>query len=349
MNKSIRPMTLGELEVEPLVSVLIANYNYGRFLHDTFEGIFSQTYRHLEICICDDGSTDQSQQVIQGYADRYPCIKYRFQKNMGMATALNSAFSLAAGGVIALLDADDVWLPNKVERVVETFKSNNQAGMVIHPNRVVSGDLKEIYADRAPTKLASGWCGDRLMNGELIEMPPCSGLAVRREVAQRIFPLNPGFRAQADGVFREYAALLSYIESIDSPLTLMRMHGENITTTGSNSTDLLKVKANAELFRLRLRERARFISREFGLEVTTDVWGCHEGVIWPLAESLLTNGRLDPVLLNRVRSPLRKLWWRFLFACPFPLNGAFLKAHWSAPNPIRAAGMRQLRKVIGAN
>lgn len=105
---------------DPLVSVMIVNYNYERYLPEAIESVLSQTYRNFEVVICDDGSKDNSRGVIEAYAARDSRIKPVFQENGGVGSALNSAYAATSGPIISMLDADDLFAPEKLARVVES-------------------------------------------------------------------------------------------------------------------------------------------------------------------------------------------------------------------------------------
>src|ERR1700752_5192170 len=111
---SLKPVALGPLPCRPLVSILISNYNYGEYLSDAIESALRQSYGNLEIVICDDGSTDASLNILERYEALDSQIKVVRQPNGGQSLALDTAFYNCAGDIICLLDADDVFLPNKV-------------------------------------------------------------------------------------------------------------------------------------------------------------------------------------------------------------------------------------------
>lgn len=98
--------------VNPRVSVIIPNYNYGKFLHETITSVLNQTYEKIEIIVVNNGSTDNSMEVLKTFGDSITLID---QKNLGQAVARNVGIRHASGELIALLDADDIWLPNKIE------------------------------------------------------------------------------------------------------------------------------------------------------------------------------------------------------------------------------------------
>ncbi len=108
----------------PPVSILINNYNYGRFLPCAIDSVLGQTYGNIEVIVVDDGSTDNSREVIRRYGDRIiPVLK----ANGGQASAFNAGFRNSHGEIICFLDSDDFYLPAKVERMVNLFQQNPRA------------------------------------------------------------------------------------------------------------------------------------------------------------------------------------------------------------------------------
>jgi glycosyltransferase involved in cell wall biosynthesis len=97
------------------VSIIINNYNYDRFLPDAINSAINQTYPHTEIIVVDDGSTDNSRDIIAGYGQRIIPI---FQPNSKQAAAFNSGFAKSKGDIIIFLDADDYLFPYAVEEIV---------------------------------------------------------------------------------------------------------------------------------------------------------------------------------------------------------------------------------------
>ncbi|MDQ3929530.1 MAG: glycosyltransferase [Chloroflexota bacterium] len=116
--------------MRPTVSAVITTYNYGRFISRAIESVLAQTLQPDEIIMVDDGSTDDTAQVVARYADRG--LRYVYKANGGGSSARNAGILASHCELIAFLDADDVWLPHKLERQVEQ--------MVRHPNLgLVSG------------------------------------------------------------------------------------------------------------------------------------------------------------------------------------------------------------------
>jgi len=116
------------MKATPLVSVIIPVYNYDRYLGEAIESVLAQTYKHLEVIVVDDGSTDRSGEVAKSFADRG--VKYRYQANAGIGPARNKGVESAEGEFIAFLDADDRWPVEKLERQLNAFESDETLEMV---------------------------------------------------------------------------------------------------------------------------------------------------------------------------------------------------------------------------
>ena len=102
----------------PLVSIIITSYNYEKFLPRAIDSALQQTYPKKEVIVVDDGSTDNSPQIITRYGD---LIRPVFQENRGRSFATNVGFLASRGEIIFFLDADDIFSPHKVETMVNYF------------------------------------------------------------------------------------------------------------------------------------------------------------------------------------------------------------------------------------
>lgn len=112
----------------PKVSIVITCYNYAHFLDNCINSVLNQTFKSHEIILVDDGSTDNTNEIVQPYIDNYG-VKYIRQINQGQANAKNRGIFCSSGDLIAFLDADDIWESNKLEKQVPLF-SNPEVGVV---------------------------------------------------------------------------------------------------------------------------------------------------------------------------------------------------------------------------
>jgi SAM-dependent methyltransferase len=118
----------------PLVSVVLIFLNAARFIDEAIVSVLGQTYGHWELFLVDDGSSDRSTDIAKSYArehsDRVRYLEHDGHQNRRMSASRNLGIRHATGKYIALIDADDVWLPNKLERQVALLESNPEAGML---------------------------------------------------------------------------------------------------------------------------------------------------------------------------------------------------------------------------
>ena len=107
----------------PAVSVVIPSYNHGRFIARAVDSVLSSSFTDLELVIVDDGSTDDTLQVLRPYRT-HPQVKVRTQENRGAHAALNLGLSLARGELLFVLNSDDAFHPDRVPRLVERFQED---------------------------------------------------------------------------------------------------------------------------------------------------------------------------------------------------------------------------------
>ena len=103
----------------PLVSVVISNFNYGRYLQGCIESVLKQTYSPIQLIVVDDGSDDESAEILDRYKDS---VEILYSDRQGETATRNLGFSKVRGDIVAFLDADDLWKPTAVRSVVEAWK-----------------------------------------------------------------------------------------------------------------------------------------------------------------------------------------------------------------------------------
>ncbi len=113
----------------PTVSVIIATYNCAQYLPQALQSVFAQTYRDFGVIVVNDGSTDNTDEVIRQFMESHGVRYYRIPHS-GVAKAKNAAIAKANGEYIAFLDADDFWEPTKLEKQLQVFRNNPSAGLV---------------------------------------------------------------------------------------------------------------------------------------------------------------------------------------------------------------------------
>ena len=123
----LAPQESGHLEKPMLVSVIIPTYNRARTIERAVNSVLNQTWKQIEVIVVDDGSTDQTTEILKGYGDKIRAI---CQKNGGPGAARNTGIKAATGDIISFLDSDDEWLPSKVERQVKLLRATQSSGVV---------------------------------------------------------------------------------------------------------------------------------------------------------------------------------------------------------------------------
>ena len=113
--------------ITPKISVIIPTYNRAQYVCRAIESVLRQTYRDYEIIVIDDGSTDNTKDVLSKYNGR---IKYVYQPNQGISNARNHGIRVSAGEYIAFLDSDDEWIPEKLAVQLELLENNKKLGIV---------------------------------------------------------------------------------------------------------------------------------------------------------------------------------------------------------------------------
>ena len=116
-----------QLEALPLISVIIPTYNVGELLAESLKSVFAQTYPRYEVIVVDDGSTDNTTEVVREFKDR---ILYLYQDNHGPSAARNKGIKRGQGKYFCFLDADDLWTPNKLEVQVAFMERHSDIGLV---------------------------------------------------------------------------------------------------------------------------------------------------------------------------------------------------------------------------
>lgn len=129
----------------PKVSVIIPTYNRSQYLRNSIDSVLNQSYQDFELIVVDDGSTDDSKEVLSKFNGR---IRYFYQENMGVSAARNKGIREAKGEYIAFLDSDDTWAPEKLEKQMLLFKNKPEVSLQYSFARYKDNDLN--YDDIRP-------------------------------------------------------------------------------------------------------------------------------------------------------------------------------------------------------
>ncbi|WP_298883994.1 glycosyltransferase family A protein [uncultured Bradyrhizobium sp.] len=215
---------------EPLVTALINTYNYARFLPFAINSVLNQTYKNIEIIVVDDGSTDHTQEVLQRYAGRVTNVR---TTNGGQAHAFNVGIPMARGELLMLLDADDIWSPNKVERMVEFAAERPQAAMLYHRFQNLDASGRHVGPPQPMVLTDGDYRHKYIRSGGSWWSPITSVLVFRPEHIKRALPIpSYGHREGADTVLTDFCAVTSEIASFPEVLAGRRLHGANLYANG---------------------------------------------------------------------------------------------------------------------
>ena len=210
---------------EETVSVVIPAYNCACYLPETIESALSQTLPPLEVIVIDDGSTDDTAEVLARYEGR---IRYIRQHNMGIAAARNAGIRIARGSLIAFLDADDIWFPSILAQQREAL-SRTSAGLAHTSFYNWDSTTGTKSSPSRDNSLFDGHCYRKFFWNETGD--PASAYMVRR----RCFDTVGLFDEEIPGGCCEDLEMWTRISRrfpftyIDAPLLLRRQHGSNIT------------------------------------------------------------------------------------------------------------------------
>lgn len=211
---------------DTLVSIIINNYNYADYLQEAINSALNQTYPYKEIIVVDDGSTDHSRQIIESYKERIIPI---FKKNGGQASAMNEGIRVAKGEMIAFLDADDLWFPNKIERTVSTVENYENWSFLRHDlNFLLNGNEK---SNQTILNLPYGLKSNRIyLENILIDRlnAPTSAMVVHKNALAQMGEIpEEDFRISADAYLYTHLPKYGEVITLGSSLGLYRIHGNN--------------------------------------------------------------------------------------------------------------------------
>ena len=144
----------------PRVSVIIPTYNRSYFLTKAIDSVLNQTYTDFEIIVIDDGSTDDTKDVLIPYQNK---IKYIYQENQGVACARNTGIKHSTGEFISLLDSDDLYLPNRLEKTIEILDRDKHLGLAHSDVIRITEDGKYIGKFERDTSCLDGYISDELL------------------------------------------------------------------------------------------------------------------------------------------------------------------------------------------
>jgi glycosyltransferase involved in cell wall biosynthesis len=230
----------------PQVSVIIPVYNGEAFIEEALESVFAQTFKDFEVIVINDGSTDGTEQRLQKYQDRMIYLK---QRNQGLSASRRTGLGRSNGPLVAFLDADDVWLPQKLERQVEAARQHPECGIITTDCLSFCGDQVTVRSLKEWYKPASGDVLEKLLFGNWI---PPSAAMVRRECFEvvKTFDVPPPCYGEDWLMWMEISARYP-VHFIDEVLVRRRLHSNSMSSQGE-VTQFRCVLRNLDIIRQRV-------------------------------------------------------------------------------------------------
>ena len=219
----------------PLVSVIIPNYNYGKFLEKTINSVLDQTYSQIEILVIDNGSTDNSLEIISKFKGD---IKAILQENRGQSGSRNRGIEESNGSLLAFLDADDYWNKFKIEKQLELI--HNQIDFIYSGVRQFDNETGLTIAEFIPK--FRGECKDFYIDFPSNSIVPAgeSSILITRDLINKIGLFNLNLNSASGRDFFRRCSAKTNFAFVPEICVNYRVHKNNM------STDTMKMIADTE-------------------------------------------------------------------------------------------------------
>jgi glycosyltransferase involved in cell wall biosynthesis len=224
-----------QVESQVLISVLIPTYNCAQYISEAIDSILAQDYDNLEIIVVDDGSTDNTKEIVTAYCSGVACnaftrnastVKYFYKENGGISSARNYCLKKASGEYIAWCDSDDYWLPGKLRAQMEYFEEHPDCEIVFtgYKNFIENEEIK--YQANVQKELDLEQTYKHYLPSALI----------KKEVFEKCGNFSTDFVVGEDTEMIECIRLFGIDTSnfIEKCLYIRRLHGSNITLLSGN-------------------------------------------------------------------------------------------------------------------
>jgi Glycosyl transferase family 2 len=344
----------------PLVSIVVNNYNYGRFLPRSVGSALAQTYPNVEVVVVDDASTDGSQDIILAFGEKIiPVLQH---SNAGHGAAFNTGFAASRGQIVFFLDADDYLYPSAVESVVREFapgiaKVQYRLDLIDAAGRIIDSfpppEVQFDDGDVVPLLLSTG----------RYEGTVTAGNAFSRHALEAILPMpRERFLQGADGYVCTLAPLFGTVKSIEERLGAYVQHGTNHSYFGSELLQRLRWRLAHDAARY---EALSAKAAELGLRVQAEP-GLHDSFhlenriaslcLDPANHPMQADTRLSLALKGAREVRRSRLPWRrravlaawFLCLAILPRAAAAHLAAWRLDRGSRPRGVGRLVQRIRA-
>ena len=221
-------------------SVVICTYNYAHLLPDTLRTVAAQTLQDFELLIVDDGSTDNTEEVVEQFRPRFQDFQYVKKAHTGPADTRNAGVRAARGTHIAFLDADDLWSTHYLSAMQQALNSNPQAGVVLCEAIIIRSD-GGVVTEAALHRRLPTVCGPARSPRELFDVIQAfspSGMVFSKGLYDRTGPYDVEtfgwFSEDIDWMFRALMAG-AFCVCLKQRLYLYRRHEDNLTNKGGDS------------------------------------------------------------------------------------------------------------------
>jgi len=241
----------------PTVSVIIPTFNRAHLIGKAIKSVLNQTYRDFEVIVVDDGSKDNTKEIIRSFTDKR--IKYfkKYKENRGISVARNIGIKMARGKYIALLDSDDEWLPEKLGKQVQLLQNkSSEVGVVCSWSYTI--DEKGNYISKRCLPKKGGYIYEDLLSTNPISVPT---VLIRKECFNRVGLFDDLLNAQEDWDMWVRIAKYYRFALIKVPLVKYRLHSNQL----SKNLGVKIITANRILVKYanELKKRPRVHSKHY--------------------------------------------------------------------------------------
>lgn len=208
-----------------MVSVIIPTYNAGNYLPAAIDSVLGQTIKDIEVIVVDDGSTDNTKEIITPYLNR---INYIYQKNCGPSSARNRGISCAKGDYIAFLDADEIWIREKLEIQLNFLRENPEYSMV-YTDLLRIDKRKNLTFPFLKGRIAAqnGYIFEELITKNFI---PTTTVVVKRECFDHVGLFDESLRSVEDRDMWLRIAQQDKIGFIETPTVIAEVHDGGLSS-----------------------------------------------------------------------------------------------------------------------
>lgn len=289
----------------PLVSVIIPNYNYATYLGEAIESALGQSYPDVEVIVVDDGSTDGSEAVVRRYGER---VRWLRQPRQGVSACRNLGVQVSRGALVAFLDADDCWLPRKLERQVDAWLAEPDLGLMHCGVRLI--DEAGRPAGSRLDGLAGWIAAEMLLFRRPTILMAGSGALVPRETFDKVGGFDTRLSTSADWDFCYRVAVRQRVGFVPEELICVRMHGTNMQRDIRVMEHDMRL-AYAKAFEQTGPEVRRMRRQCYGnLHFVLAASFFRSGQYAPCARHALASLWLTPTNAVRIVRPSHRYWWR---------------------------------------